>query len=356
MTRSRVRLEVKKLKDVLVSPDMYVLDAIKALDSTALQILLVVDQDGYLLGTVTDGDIRRSILHGFDLNAPVSNVMNVHPMTVASDLGRDAALSLMLSKGIHSVPVIDGAGQVVGLETESHLLWQGVENTCVVLMAGGLGMRLRPLTESVPKPLLEVNGKPMLEHIISRFAEQGFRRFFLSVNYKSEMIREHFGDGLDRNIEIAYIEEEKPLGTGGALSLLPFEGLSDNIIVMNGDLLTTLNFRQLLDFHREHGGVATMGVRDYSIRVPYGVVHIDGEEFVDVVEKPAHSYFINAGIYVVDSDQLRHIPRNEFFDLPELFGRLKAQGRRVTVFPLREEWRDIGSFQDYEQAQCDARG
>jgi len=280
--------------------------------------------------------------------------MNTDPVTIGQDEGRDAALLLMRSRSIHCVPVVDASLRVVGLETESRLFWQGIEDTCVVLMAGGLGMRLRPLTEAVPKSLLAVNGKPMLEHIIERFVEQGFRRFFLSVNYKSEMIRNYFGDGSDWGVEIDYIEEDKPLGTGGALSLLPAQGISDNIIVMNGDLLTTLNFRHLLDFHSTHDGAATMCVRDYSIRVPFGVVKVDGEYFVDVVEKPAHSCFVNAGIYVIASDQLQHIPKDLFFDLPDLFGLLKAQGKKVTVFPLREDWRDIGSFQDYEQAQSDA--
>ena len=345
---------MKKFQDLIISSDTSILHAIETLNKTSLQILLVVDRDLRLLGTVTDGDIRRGILRGLGLDTSVDNAMNTQPITISCDLNRDAALSLMRSKSIHCVPVIDKTRRVVGLETETRLLWQGIEDTWIVLMAGGLGMRLRPLTESIPKPLLDVNGKPMLEHIIGRFAEQGFRRFVLSVNYKSEMIKDRFGDGVGHGVEISYVEEDKPLGTGGALSLLPTKGISENIIVMNGDLLTTLNFRQLLDFHKTHGGVATMAVRDYSIRVPYGVVRVDGEYFVDVVEKPAHSYFVNAGIYVIGSNQLQHIPKAMFFDLPDLFGLLKSQGKKVTVFPLREEWRDIGSFQDYEQAQSDA--
>lgn len=341
---------MKILQKIFITSDTSVMDAIKVLDRSALQILLVVDQDNRLLGTMTDGDIRRGILRGVDLKTFVSGIMNINPVTISSGASRDVVLALMRSRSIHCIPVVDELLRVVGLETESRLLWQGAENTRVVLMAGGLGMRLRPLTESVPKPLLEVNGKPMLEHIIDRFVEQGFRHFFLSVNYKSEMIRDHFGNGANRGIEIDYVEENKPLGTGGALSLLPQQGLSDNIIVMNGDLLTTLNFRQLLDFHRANGGVATMAVRDYSFRVPYGVVQIQGERFVNVIEKPAHSYFVNAGIYVIDSNQLQHIPENIFFDLPDLFGLLREQDEKVTVFPVREDWRDIGSHQEYERA------
>lgn len=347
---------MKELKDILVKPELPVLEAVRILDCTAMQILLVVDQRQKLLGTITDGDIRRAILRGLEMQTPVSSVMNLRPATIAPNVGRDAALSLMRSRSIHCIPVVDEGGRVVGLETESRLLRQGEEDVWVVLMAGGKGMRLRPLTESIPKPLLEVNGKPMLEHIIGRFSEQGFRRFILSVNYRSEMIVDHFGDGSRHGVEIQYIEEDKPLGTGGALSLLPSDKLSDEIIVMNGDLLTTLNFRQLLDFHRVHGGAATMAVRDYSFRVPYGVVRVDGEHFVDVVEKPAHSCFVNAGIYVISSDQLQHIPKEVFFDLPDLFSLLKARGEKLTAFPIREEWRDVGSHKDYELAQTESVG
>ncbi|TLS66736.1 CBS domain-containing protein [Mariprofundus erugo] len=341
---------MKDLKNILVSPDLPVLEAIRVLDREALQILLVIDQQQRLLGTVTDGDIRRGILRGLDLSAPVSVCMNCSPLTLSENASRDQALVLMRGRSIHAVPVINNDGCVLGLETETSLFRQGINDTLVVLMAGGLGMRLRPLTESIPKPLLEVNGKPMLQHIIERFVEQGFRRFSLSVNYKAEMIVEHFGSGERFGVEISYLEEDKPLGTGGALSLLPQEGLSEQIIVMNGDLLTTLNFRQLLDFHTANGGVATMAVRDYSFRVPYGVVNIDGESFIDVVEKPAHSYFVNAGIYVFNSDQIQNIPEDQFFDLPDLFSLLKAQKKKVTVFPLREEWRDVGSHEDYKLA------
>ena len=343
---------MKQLNEILVSPETSILQGIETIDSSALQILLVVDGAGRLLGSVTDGDVRRAILHGRDLNESVSVVMNPNPISVLEGTTRDVVLSLMQAKSIHCVPVVDKEGHVVGLETQSRLLWQGVEDdTCVVLMAGGLGMRLRPLTESVPKPLLEVNGKAMLEHIIERFVEQGFKRFYLSVNYKSEMIRQHFGDGADFGAHISYIDEDKPLGTGGALSQLPTECMSDNIIVMNGDLLTTLNFRQLLDFHNVHSGCATMCVRDYSIQVPYGVVAVEGEHFIDIIEKPAHSYFVNAGVYVIRSDELKHIPSDRFYDLPDLFSQLKEQGKKVTVFPLREDWRDIGNIHEFQQAQ-----
>ncbi len=338
---------MNRLQEVLIDADLSLLDAIQVLDKSALQILLVVDENSKLLGSVTDGDIRRAILRGVTLETSIANVMNTFPIILEAGAGRDVALSLMRSRSIHCVPIVDQSFRVVGLETETRLLWRGVEETTVVIMAGGLGMRLRPLTESVPKPMLQVNGTPMLEHIIGRLAEQGFRHFCLSVNYRSEVIKDYFGEGKSRGLDITYIEEDKPLGTGGALSLLPESNVSERIIVMNGDLLTTLNFRQLLDFHADQGGVATMAVRDYSIRVPYGVVQTEGTKFVDLVEKPAHSYFVNSGIYVIDAECLQLIPDNKFFDLPDLFKLLRKKDKRVTVFPVREEWIDIGSLQDY---------
>jgi hypothetical protein len=275
---------MKSIRDILITPEMSLLESMALLDQTALRILLVVDAQGQLLGTVTDGDIRRMVLRGKSLSLPISNAMNANPITISSGKDRGSAVSLMKNERIHCVPVLDQSRRVVGLETDARLLWQDIENTWVVIMAGGLGMRLRPLTETVPKPLLNVNGRPLLDRIFEGLEDQGFRRFALSVNYKSEMIKNHFGDGSARGVEIVYVEESKPLGTGGALSLLPKRCHSENIVVMNGDLLTSLNFRHLLDYHREHGSAATMTVRDYSFQVPYGVVEVEGESFVGIID------------------------------------------------------------------------
>lgn len=341
---------MKKIKELMVSKETSILDAIKKLDVTAVQILLVVDQDERLLGTLTDGDVRRAILNGKDLSSQVGSIMNTHPVTLAPEDTRDHAVGIMHRRLLHCLPVVDKTGKVLGLEMESGQLWQGQEKTLVVLMAGGLGMRLRPLTETTPKPMLKINGKPILEMIIDRFAEQGFEDFLISVNYKAEMIRDYFGDGSSRGLNFSYLEEDKPLGTGGAISQIAGKTTTKNIIVMNGDLLTTLNFRQLLAYHDTLESSATMAVRDYSIRVPYGVVQADNEEFLSLIEKPAHNYFVNAGIYVIKSSLIDYIPKDVFFDLPDLFGLLKSKGEKVTIFPLREEWRDIGCHKDFEEA------
>jgi len=341
---------MKQLHEIFVSPNTSVLQALNAINAAGLQILLVVDEQERLIGSVTDGDFRRGILHDIDMEAPVSEIMNSSPLTVPEGTARDVVVAFMQANEIHCVPVVNAVGSIVALETESRLLWQGVKDTWVVLMAGGLGMRLRPLTEKTPKPLLKVNGKPILESILERFFEQGFRNFFIAVNYKAEMIKEYFGDGSKWGCNIAYLQEDKRLGTAGALSLLPKDERPNHVIVMNGDLLTTVDFRQFLDFHQKTSSHATMCVRDYSIQVPYGVVEVEGHQFKGVKEKPAHRYYINAGIYILSSSMLDHVPEGKFFDITELFESLYKKGNSVSVFPMRENWLDIGDLKEYERA------
>lgn len=342
---------MKQLKEILISPDVTLYQAVEAIGAGALQILLVVDESGRLLGSVTDGDIRRSILKNRSMDDPVSQAMNSKPVVASVGTPREVVLSLMQAKSIHCVPIVDALGCVVGLETETRLLWEGVENTWVVLMAGGLGMRLRPLTEETPKPMLPINGKPILEGILERFLEQGFRKFFISVNYKAEMIQGYFGDGEKWGAEISYLHEDKRLGTAGALSLLPKNNVPENLIVMNGDLLTTVDFRQFLDFHKKGKSLASMCVRDYSMQVPYGVVEVEGHNFAGITEKPAHRYYINAGIYLFRSGVLKEVPEGEFLDITTLFEQLKDQNHSLSVFPMRENWLDIGDVKEYEKAQ-----
>lgn len=338
------------LRDILISPEFSILDAMKVLDETAMQVLLVVDEHQVLLGSVTDGDFRRGILANIDMKAAVCEVMNKSPLTVSLGTSRSESLTLMQQAFIHCLPVVNELGKVFALETETKLLWQGVKDTWVVLMAGGLGMRLRPLTEHTPKPLLKVDGKPILENILERFIEQGFRNFFISVNYKAEMIQDYFGDGSQWDCKIAYLHETKRLGTAGALSLLPEDNQPEHIIVMNGDLLTTVDFRQVLNFHQETFAVASMCVKDYSIQVPYGVVDVDGHHFKGVKEKPAHQYYINAGMYILNSELLDDIQTNTYLDITDMFENFRGDNKPLSVFPMRENWVDIGNIADYEKA------
>jgi dTDP-glucose pyrophosphorylase len=337
---------------VLVSPNTRMIDAIAIIDEGALQIALVVDAERRLLGTVTDGDIRRGLLRGFGLETPISEVMNTDPTTVRLNDGREAVLAIMRLKRIHHVPVLDDSGTVVNIETLARLIQSHERDNWVMIMAGGLGSRLRPLTDDIPKPLLQVGHKPLLETIIGSFVEHGFRKFYLSVNYKAEMIESYFGDGSKFGVQIQYVHEQKRMGTAGALTLIG-DAPSQPMIVMNGDLLTKVNFQQLLDFHVEHRAQATMCVRDYVYHIPYGVVTVEKHHLLDVREKPQQSCFVNAGIYVLDPEVVQLVPRDTLFDMPELFNKLISLQCETAVFPIREYWLDIGRHDDFERANGD---
>jgi dTDP-glucose pyrophosphorylase len=341
-------------KEILVLSDASIRDAIQLLDKSALQIVLVVNERHRLLGTVTDGDVRRGILKGLSLSDPVQAIMNPTPTVAKVDESRDSILALMRQKYLHHIPLIDGNDCVVGLETLDELIQSRTRENWVVLMAGGLGSRLYPLTEDCPKPMLNVGNKPLLETILENFIEYGFRRFYISVNYMADVVKSHFGDGSRWGVEIRYLQEVHKLGTAGALSLLP-ENPSEALFVMNGDLLTKVNFSQLLDFHSSHYAQATMCVREYDFQVPYGVVKIDSHRVTGIDEKPVQRFFVNAGIYVLEPGVLELIPANTYFDMPTLFELLISQQKETAAFPIREYWLDIGHLADYEKANGEYR-
>lgn len=340
---------MNRWEKALVSPDKTIREAIQTIDEGAIQIALVVDHQNKLLGTVTDGDIRRGILKGVSLSDSVRQIMNPHPIVAGAEDGREKILETMKQTRLHQIPVVDTRGHLVSVEILDELLKVRNRDNAVLLMAGGLGSRLRPLTDECPKPLLKVGSKPLLEIILENFLEYGFRKFYLSVNYKAEMVQEYFGDGSRWGADIQYIHEDRRLGTAGALSLLP-ERPTLPLIVMNGDLLTKVNFQQLLDFHAEHGAKATMCVREYDFQVPYGVVRIDHHRIVNIDEKPIQRFFVNAGIYVLEPETLDFIPPATFFDMPELFLKLIARQWETSVFPIREYWLDIGHMDDFARA------
>ena len=334
--------------EVIVNINADIVEAIRILDSSALQIVLVVNEDGKLVGTVTDGDVRRALLRGISLEEPVEKIMNKQPITVDISAEREQVLFLLRHHSLKHVPVLD-CGKVAGLHLLADFLAGPHNDNWVVLMAGGLGSRLGDITKNCPKPLLDVGGKPLLETIIENFRENGFSNFFLSVNYKAEMISSYFGDGSQWDICIQYLQENKKMGTAGALSLLP-ERPDKPFIVMNGDLLTKVNFQQLLDFHREHKAKATMCVREYRQQVPYGVVSVEEDQLVDIVEKPVEKYFVNGGIYVLEPEVLNFVPKDEYIDMPVVFEKLLQKGMKIAVFPIREYWLDIGQRGDLERA------
>ncbi len=337
-------------KKAVLDPSATLGDAIRNLDESALQIALVVAGDGKLLGTITDGDVRRAILRGETLEAPVDRVMKANPITAGPEIDRRTVMKWMRQYQIAQVPIVDGAGVLTGLETLTRIMRDGRSGNWVVIMAGGLGTRLRPLTENLPKPLIPVGGKPVLESIIERLAEQGFTRIFLSVNYQAEKVEAHFGDGSEFGVEISYLEENQRLGTAGALTLLP-EMPSEPFLVMNADLVTAINFRRLLDFHLDQAADATMGVREYRFQVPYGVIEMSGNQITEINEKPTQSYFVNGGIYALSPSVLKYVPKGQMYDMPTLFDQVIQNKGLPAAFPIHEYWIDIGQLDDLQQAQ-----
>jgi len=339
-------------RETVVAAETPLRDAIVCIDNCATQLALVLDAQQRLVGTLSDGDVRRAILRDASLDTPVAEFMNKSPITARASSSQGEQLALMRRNVIHHLPLLDEHQRVVGLSTLDALTGIIERPNWVVLMAGGLGERLRPLTESCPKPMLRIAGKPILECILEKFVEQGFRNFFLSVNYLADVVREHFGDGSKWGVRIEYLEENKRLGTAGALSLLTARP-EHPILVMNGDLLTQARFDDLLQFHAEHDATATMTVREYDFQVPYGVVRMNGPKITCIDEKPVHSFYVNAGIYAISPGALDRIPSDTFFDMPTLFEELIASEETTAAFPLREYWLDIGRMEEFERAQLE---
>jgi len=337
-------------RDALVSTSTTLRQTIETITRGNLQIALVVDSDNKLLGTVTDGDIRKAILAGKDLNITAGEAMRSQPITSAAKTPRAAILKLMREKRIHQMPLLDDIGRVVDVLTVDDMIGAHQKQNAVVIMAGGLGTRLQPLTQETPKPMLKVGGKPILETIIQSFIDQGFSNFFVSLNYKAEVISDYFGDGSRLGAKIDYLHEKSRLGTAGGLSLLP-KNISAPIIVMNGDLLTRISVDALLDFHERENAVATMVVREDLYQVPYGVVEVSGTQIIGVEEKPIQRHLVNAGIYVISQEGLNNIPRDTFYDMPTHFAKLSANGYHTAAFPLHEYWVDIGRLDELERAQ-----
>lgn len=337
-------------RKVCVDQNATIKKALKVLDQEALQIILVVDSEGKLLGTVTDGDVRRALLKGEELDGPVKNAMNRNPYLGLATQNESAWKRKVLQHSIRHLPIVDEQGNVAGLYYDKPLVEKRMNS--VVLMLGGLGTRLRPLTETIPKPMLRVGDRPILETIVMHIAEQGFVNFYFCINYLGEQIRQYFGDGSNWGIHIEYVEEEDRRGTAGALSLLP-ETPELPFIVMNGDLLTKVDLGALIDFHQQHGNIATACVREYSQQVPYGVVEVEGEQVIQLVEKPIYRYFVNAGIYALSPQAMEKVPESEFYDMPTLIEEVLQEKGKVGGFPITEYWMDIGQLPDFEKAQAD---
>lgn len=326
-------------------------EAIRNLDMVAIKIVLVVDGSGAFVGTVSDGDIRRGILRGLDLTSPITGVMHRKSLVVPPQMSRELVRQLMLANKVQQVPVIDESHHVIGLHLWDDTGAPAERDNLMVIMAGGMGKRLRPHTENCPKPLLPVAGRPMLEHIIERAYGEGFRNFVLATHYLGHMIEEHFGTGERLGVHIVYLREQAPLGTAGALSLLATRP-AQPFIVTNGDVLTDIRYGELLDFHRSHAATATMAVRVYEWQHPFGVVHTQGGEIIGFEEKPVSRSHINAGVYALEPSALDMLAHNEQCDMPALFERVKAASLRVVAYPMHEPWLDVGRPTDLEKAHA----
>jgi dTDP-glucose pyrophosphorylase len=345
---------IKSWSEVLIKLTDNLGKAIQVLHDSGLRIALIVDKDNKLLGTLTDGDIRRAIMSGVTMSGRIYDVMNKHPITARTTDSKYYALSLMKDLSILHVPIVDDDGVICGLETLQHLTEKPSYDNPVFLMAGGFGIRLHPLTENTPKPLLEVGNRPILETIIDQFIDHGFHDFYISTHFKSEQIRDYFknGDQQGQGVNIHYIHEEVPLGTAGSLGLLP-DNLPDlPIVVMNGDLLTNVDFRNLLDFHNNNNADATMCIREYDFQVPYGVVALDGCSIREIKEKPIHKFFVNAGIYVLNKNLINKVDGESYLNMTDFLEKELDSGG-VNAFPIHEYWLDIGRMEEYKKANQD---
>lgn len=338
-------------KKILLLPTSTIRDALTIIDNESLQIALVV-LNNKLVGTVTDGDIRRGLLNNLSLNDSIDKVMNKSPLTADYTFSKSTLISLLESKKISSIPILK-KGELVGLETLHHLLSKPKLDNPVFIMAGGFGTRLRPLTDNCPKPLLKVGNKPILEIILQRFIDAGFHNFYISTHYLPEMIKEYFGNGSQWNVNITYVHESKPLGTGGALGLLPDTIEQLPLIMTNGDVLTNLDINALLEYHNKEDAIATMCVREYDYQIPYGVIDKDGNRVMGMTEKPTYKFHVNAGIYVVTPKLFNSVKENTKIDMPTLLESFIKNNNKVILYPLTEYWLDIGQMNEYKQAQKD---
>ncbi len=340
---------MQEITDIKITEETTIFEVLKIIDSSSKQIALVVDSSNKLLGTVSDGDIRRAILKSIPLDMPVREVYFRHPTVANINDSKEKIIDICTRKKIHQIPIVDNAGNLIGIEVLDELVRKRTKTNQVILMVGGLGTRLRPLTNSTPKPMLHVGGKPILQTIIEKFVGYGFVNITLCVGYKSNIIQDYFQDGSRFGANITYVMERERMGTAGALSLLESHP-TEPFFVMNGDLLTNINFEHLLRYHLENSAQATMCVREYDFQVPFGVVELDNGKIKRIEEKPTHSFFVSAGIYMLSPAVLEYIPEGLFYDMPTLFDAMIAKNEHLISFPIREYWLDIGRLEEYEKA------
>ncbi len=332
-------------RQAILQADATIGDAIASLNKSALKIVMVVDQEAKLEGIISDGDIRRGLLSGLDLNSPLLGVVNRSPLVATVDLDREFVKQLMEANKIYQIPVLDNQRHIVDLHLWNQIDKQPTRQNLMVIMAGGVGVRLRPHTENCPKPMLPLAGKPMLEHIIERAKLEGFTRFIISIHYLGHMIESYFRNGQHLDVQIDYLREDHPLGTAGALGFLsPLPDVP--FVVTNGDVITDIKYGELLDFHIRHSATATMAVRVHEWQHPFGVVQTNGVNIIGFEEKPIYRSHINAGVYILNPCALNYLPKDIPCDMPTLFESLQANSFLTVAYPMHEPWLDVGRPDD----------
>ena len=344
------------MSEAPLKPSALLVDAVRAIEVSRRRIAVVTDDEGRVLGTLTDGDVRRCLLAGGSLDTTLDKAMNPRPISAQVGSPDEYLLDLMRRGNVMAVPLVDRAGRFVRLIHVSDLagadsIVRTDDVAFAVIMAGGDGLRLRPLTEGIPKAMVEIGGVPLLERQIQRLARAGLKRIYISVHYLSHIIEDHIGDGSAFGLEVRYLREQQKLGTAGALSLLP-ERPASPIIVMNGDILTTVDFGSLHAYHQLHGALVTIAAVDYRIQIPYGVIHMEAPYVTALLEKPSQRFLCNAGVYAVSPEALPLVPESSHSNMTDLINTCLAAKHRVAVFPVHEYWSDIGTADDLDKARA----
>ncbi|WP_027327685.1 nucleotidyltransferase family protein [Helicobacter pametensis] len=344
---------MQDIQKITISINSTIASAIRLFGShDGLRLLIVKDQNNKFVGIITDPDIRKGLLKGLRLEDNIAPIINRSPIIANIHTPKNELLLLASQHNIHEIPLTDDRGEIQEIVSISSLIKPTFYSNPVVIMAGGLGTRLRPLTDTLPKPMLKVGNRPILQIILERFCQQGFKNIYLCVNYKSHIIEEYFQDGTKYGLNITYIKEEKRMGTAGALSLIP--NLAEDFIVMNGDILTDIDFTKMLNFHRNHHSDATMGIRKYTTQIPYGVVTTKQNQIISIEEKPQLSFNVSAGVYIFSPKILPLIPPYQFYDMPTLFESLLAKkGYNTLSYLIEDYWIDIGRKEEYDRANSE---
>lgn len=343
---------MKNVNDLCIGRDKTLRQVMERIDKNKMGLVMVVDAKGVLEGTITDGDLRRFILAQGSLDQPAHTLAWQSPITAKLGAPHAELKGLMEAHKVRLIPLLDDEGRPVSVFSHRQLLFSEDQVPAAVILAGGEGLRLRPLTDKLPKPMIKVGGKPILAGIVADLVEAGFKRLFISVNYKREVIEEYFGDGSQFGAEITYIREDKKLGTAGPLALLP-QTPSAPMFVINGDVVTNTDFKQLYEYHLQHRASMTVAAIEYKVRVPYGVLNLAGHFLMGVQEKPTLNFHCSAGIYVLNPELLHSIPKGQDHDMTDLLNSTLKQGLPVCTFPIHEYWIDVGQVEDLEKARLE---